>query len=102
MGDEIKKESLSGHWVRSNEEDRGKQRVYRPQGFKFPPARGRESMELRPDGSFIRHSIGASDKRDAKPGTWKLSGSVLALQDGQTAQQLKVVSATQERLVVES
>jgi hypothetical protein len=59
---------LFGHWIHSHEEDSGDLRVYRPAGYRFPPARGRRGFELRPDGSYVAHGPGPADKPTSRPG----------------------------------
>ncbi|CAL9290912.1 MULTISPECIES: hypothetical protein [Streptomyces] len=63
---------LFREWIHSYEEDHEDVRVYRPDGFPFPPARGRRGMEFRPDGTFVDHPIGRGDAPDAVPGRWRL------------------------------
>jgi len=41
-------------WTHSREEDRADILVYRPKDYPFPPARGREGLEFRKNGEFIR------------------------------------------------
>jgi hypothetical protein len=62
------------HWVRSHEEDTEELAVYRPSGHDFPPARGREGFEVRRDGTFIDHPIGAGDENQAIQGEWQPQG----------------------------
>lgn len=52
-------------WWHSFEEDHDDVRVYRPEGFDFPPARGRRGLELRPDGTCIEFTIGRGDAPEA-------------------------------------
>lgn len=62
------------HWIHSREEDMGDVRVYRPSDYQFPPSRGREGFEIKPNGQFIRYGIGSTDKPQKKMGTWKAQG----------------------------
>lgn len=59
-------------WVHSREEDQGDILVYRPSDYPFPPARGREGMEFRENGEFIRYQIGPTDRSLAIPGQWSV------------------------------
>ena len=59
------------HWIHSHEEDSEEIKVYRPNEYNFPPARGREGFELKENGEFIRYGIGATDKSETVVGTWK-------------------------------
>ncbi|MFM7427807.1 MAG: hypothetical protein ACKO7W_22880 [Elainella sp.] len=59
-------------WTHSREEDQGEVLVYRPSDYPFPPARGREGLEFRQDGEFIRYEIGATDRSQGVVGRWSL------------------------------
>lgn len=59
-------------WTHSREEDVGDTLVYRPSDYPFPPARGREGIEFRENGEFIRYQIGATDRSVAVPGRWSV------------------------------
>ncbi|EEP70283.1 hypothetical protein MCAG_00610 [Micromonospora sp. ATCC 39149] len=61
---------LSRRWLHSFEEDHEGVQVYRPSGHPFPPARGRDGIEFRPDGTFIDLPIGRGDANEARPGRW--------------------------------
>ncbi len=64
--------ALFRHWVHSREEDSGGILAYRPRGFPFPPAFGRDGFELRPDGTFIQFDPGPADGIVRIPGRWEL------------------------------
>ena len=70
---------VTGHWVRSHEEDTSDERVFRPATYGFPPARGRESFELRADGSYTEHGPGPADVPEEHEGTWSREGDRLVL-----------------------
>jgi hypothetical protein len=55
-------------WVRSHEEERGPVRVYRPEGYPFPPARGREGLTFHGDGRFDYRAPSA--RAGTETGTW--------------------------------
>ncbi|MZF84901.1 hypothetical protein [Streptomyces sp. SID5643] len=59
-------------WLHSYEEDDDDVRVYRPDDFPFPPARGRRGMEFAPDGTFVDHPLGRGDAPGTVPGRWRL------------------------------
>lgn len=59
-------------WTHSREEDVGDTLVYRPSDYPFPPARGREGIEFRENGEFIRYQIGSTDRSLATPGRWSV------------------------------
>jgi hypothetical protein len=49
-------------WVHSHEEDTPTETVFRPAGWKFPPARGRRSMRLLADGGLVEGQPGPDDR----------------------------------------
>lgn len=59
-------------WTHSREEDVGNTLVYRPIDYPFPPARGREGIEFRENGEFIRYQIGSTDRSVAAHGQWSV------------------------------
>ncbi len=62
---------LAQEWIRSPEEDDlQKGMIYRPSTYKFPPSRGRESMNLKSDGALIYRKIAPTDGIDTFNGTW--------------------------------
>jgi hypothetical protein len=61
-------------WVHSFEEDKAPVQAYRPEGFKFPPARGRAGFEIKKDGTFIDHPIAPADGNETVPGQWEMVG----------------------------
>lgn len=65
-------EHLSGRaWIRSQEEETGPVRVYRPQGHAFPPARGREELVFHEDGRLDYVQPGRGDRPAGISGTWR-------------------------------
>ncbi len=84
---------LQGRWVHSHEEDTDDEIVYRSasSGYNFPRSRGREALELHPDGSYGGVVPGPTDKPEAVAGgTWKVEdGNKLVLPD----RTLEVVAA---------
>ena len=48
--------------------------MYRPKGYAFPRARGREGFELKENGEYVRYDIGRGDGSTAVKGTWKQIG----------------------------
>ena len=63
----IDPEQLQGRWVHSHEEDTDDEIVYRAEssGYDFPRSRGREALELHPDGSYSGVVPGPTDKPEA-------------------------------------
>jgi hypothetical protein len=95
---ELRAEDLEGRWVHSHEEDTDDERVFRPASYTFPPARrGREAIELRPDGTYVESAPGPADRpEEAGSGSWKLEGDRLVV--GGDAWQIK--AAGPDRLTV--
>ena len=62
---------LHGRWTHSAEEDHDGILVYRPADYAFPPARGRDGIEFRSDGSYVDWAIGRGDAGEARPGRWQ-------------------------------
>lgn len=57
-------------WMHSAEEDTETVEVYRPEGFDFPRARGREGFEVKPKGVFVLHAIAPTDGIERIVGKW--------------------------------
>jgi len=62
--------ALFRRWVHVREEDTGGVRVYRPADRPLPPARGRDGIEFRPDGTFADLRPGPTDAPVASVGRW--------------------------------
>ena len=81
----IDPERLQGRWVHSHEEDTDDEIVYRSatSGYDFPRSRGREALELHPDGSYGGVVPGPADRPEAAAGgSWALEdGNKLVLPD---------------------
>ena len=73
------KRVLLGRWVHSHEEDTGDVMVFRRETHAFPPSRGRMSLELRPDGTYVEQSPGPVDVPEESTGEWSLEGNRLIL-----------------------
>jgi len=65
---------LEGTWLASHEENRGDTLVYRPNTYKFPPARGRTGFALKSYGRFEQFDIAPTDGLTGRPGTWTAAG----------------------------
>ncbi len=93
---------LYRHWIHSHEEDeRDKHYVaYRPAGFKFPPARGREGFEIRKNGVFIWYPIAATDGNDRIEEKWSLKKNKLIIQGKEGARNYTIISITKDKLVL--
>jgi hypothetical protein len=78
----IDRTRLEGRWVHSHEEDTAEELVFRPASYAFPRSRGRQSFELRADGSYAGSAPGPADKPEPSEGSWSLEGgNRLALPD---------------------
>jgi hypothetical protein len=53
--------ALYRHWVHLRQADSGDIEEYRPEGFPFPPAFGRDGFRIYQDGIFIQEDIGPLD-----------------------------------------
>jgi hypothetical protein len=93
---------LYGHWVHAHEEDAQGLTVYRPGKHPLPPSRGRQSLDLRPDGTITESGPGPADRTQRTSGRWTLNGTVLTITDdtGHPRRSLDIVEADPERLVV--
>jgi len=105
MSDKIEKDALTQHWVHSHEEDSDQEMVFRPASYKFPPSRGRDSFELKPDGSLTESGPGPTDRTERSEGRWRLDANnnlVLSESTGrdQKPRVLRLASAAKDRLVL--
>jgi hypothetical protein len=99
----INAQDLHQHWVHSQEEDTATEAVYRPDTYKFPPARGRTSFDLRPMGALVKSAIAADDRRAKSQGSWRLEdGDKLAFyaDDAKPDQVMQIASVSKDKLVV--
>jgi hypothetical protein len=97
---QIDVEALAQRWVHSYEEDTPEASVYRPSGYDFPPARGRRSFELNPDGTLVEGVPGPVDAPVESGGTWALEGETLVLHGEEGDRALRIASVDDERLVL--
>ncbi len=80
MSDSSSRRRLIGRaWTHSHEEDHDGLAVYRPSERDFPPARGRDSFDLSPDGALIRSAPGPDDRTQRTAGSWTIDGDRLDL-----------------------
>lgn len=78
---------LEGTWLASHEENRADTLVYRPNTYKFPPARGRTGFALKPFGRFEQFDIAPTDGLLGREGAWTADGDTrlrIHLADGQS------------------
>jgi hypothetical protein len=91
-------------WGHSREEDADGLAVYRPQGFDFPPSRGRDWLEFRPDGSVVFLGAGPDDRTNAVRGAWRPAGdnAVELSKTAEPAQRWSIVECNDGVLKVRS
>ena len=96
------KAALEGRWVHSHEEDSEDEMVFRPASHPFPPSRGRDSFELKPDGSYVERAPGPVDAPVESSGRWSLDGDrlVLAAEGEQPGHEWQVTASEPDRLAV--
>lgn len=59
-------------WVNSFEDEKGDGiEVYRPEGYAFPPARGRKAIKFQKEGMVVRFDIGPADGQKIVMGQWE-------------------------------
>lgn len=94
--------SIFQRWTHSREEDEGDVLTYRPSDYPFPPARGREGLEFRQNGEFIRYEIGATDRSHGVAGRWSLeSTNVVRVEfSSQSSQSLTILECDGQILKV--
>jgi hypothetical protein len=103
MSNEILRNVLQQDWVHSREEDSETEMVFRPSSYGFPPARGRKSFSLKPNGTLIEGGIAPNDAQTEIEGTWSLEGGYLSLyvkSASKPSRVLKIISVDKDRLVV--
>jgi hypothetical protein len=101
MSQSINPANLTKAWLHSREEDTATTSVYRPASYPFPPARGRNGFELKPDGSLLESGPGPTDKTQKTIGTWRLiDDDTLELATGTRSKTLKIKSVEADRLLV--
>ena len=94
---------LKTRWVHVSEEDTDDEMVYRPAGSPIPPARGRTSLEFRPDGTYVESAPGPVDVPEpASTGSWSLEGDrlVLEAEGSEPNRSLEITGAEPDRLTI--
>lgn len=101
-GKDVDKKLLCGKkWMHSFEEDQNTTLAFRPEGFSFPPARGRMGYTFNSDGSFVMHEIAHGDGNTDVPGKWTSSKGTITITLNDSTKHgftLKVVSLTTDIL----
>ncbi|MEV4432298.1 hypothetical protein [Streptomyces sp. NPDC049585] len=97
-------EELFRRWTHSFEEDGPGVAVYRPDGFPFPRARGRDGMEFAADGGFVDRPVGRGDAPGSWRGVWRSDdGRLLAVSfpgTGRPGRTLEVLACDGRALVL--
>jgi len=102
MSDPINLQLLYKNWVHSHEEDSDSEMVFRPSTYKFPPARGRNSMDLKQDGSLILGGSAADDRKTLTKSKWSIDKNTLILNHtSANAQMMKIKSLDGDKLIIE-
>ena len=98
----VNQDTLCKHWVHSFEEDTADSKVYRPESFQFPLARGREGMTLTTDGELTGFHIGRNDVPSPEAGSWQVQDNQLLITyPNQTdAQEFVIREASDDKLVL--
>jgi hypothetical protein len=99
----VDRHALERRWIHSHEEDTAEAMVFRPDGYAFPPSRGRLGFELRPHGGYVETAIGPADRPEEVSGTWTLEGDTIVVTRnaaGEPERRMHVVSTAPDRLVV--
>ena len=102
MSEGLSEDVLQQRWVESREEASEHEMVFRPSDYNFPPARGRSSFELKPDGTLVTGGSGPTDRRVECQGRWELrDDSTLAFYMGSESEPsrvLRIVHADKDQL----
>lgn len=104
MNKNINREVLHQRWIHSHEEDTEREVVFRPVNYRFPPSRGRKSIELKPDGSLLETRIGPTDRLQEFQGAWKLEGDdtlvLYTKSPSESRRVMQILSVDKKRLVI--
>lgn len=74
--------ALAKSWVHSHEEDSGDVMVFRPAGYPFPPARGRDTLDLASGGKGVTSRPGPDDRSVTAATEWQVDGDELIVGAG--------------------
>lgn len=99
----VDREALQRRWIHAHEEDTADAMVFRPDGYAFPPSRGRLGFELRPDGGYVETAIGPTDRPEEVSGTWTLEDDTIVVTRnaaGEPERRMRIASAAPDRLAV--
>ena len=95
---------LYQHWIHSYEEDEKDKTIttYRPKGYPFPPARGREGFEFQKNGVFMWYPIAAGDGNSEIKESWELKDGQLIIRGKDRVVKYKIISLAKDKLMVSS
>ncbi|MDQ3850760.1 MAG: hypothetical protein M3296_09140 [Actinomycetota bacterium] len=100
----ISPELLYGRWLHAHEEDTEDEMVFRPASADLPPSRGRQSLELSPDGGYTEIRPGRDDRPERASGHWGIEADRwLVVERGEGDAQrraLRIVRADGDAIVV--
>ena len=96
----ISREALLGEWVHSHEEDEPGRKVFRRSDYPFPPARGRDAIELKADDTAVVRGPGPTDVPEDEIGKWSLDRETIRIDAGGEVSTMEVVTCDSERLEV--
>ncbi len=77
--------------------------AFRSADYQFPPSRGRETLELRADGTFVGSRPGPTDEPRQTAGSWVVDGKRLLIREGDADpvdRVMTIVEAEPGRLVL--
>ncbi len=100
MPDQMTPADLHGAWTHSHEEDHDGLLVFRPSDWDFPPARGRDSFTLGPQGHLGTRGPGPDDRSVQGTGTWSYDGALNIAPFGSSPQRFAVADVRPDLLVV--
>ncbi|GAA2527945.1 hypothetical protein [Pilimelia columellifera] len=92
--------SLFRRWVHVREEDAHGVLVYRPADHPIAPARGRDGLEFRPDGTLTVFSSGPVDSPVGRDGVWRAepNGALALSHPGGGDERFQIVDIDQDQL----
>jgi hypothetical protein len=98
----LREDLLHGSWIHSHEEDRGGEMVFRRPTYPFPLARGRNEIELDPDGTYVESFPGPVDVPEEATGRWRLEEDRLILRpdQGGAERSSRIISREGDRLTL--
>lgn len=94
---------LFKRWLHSHEEDTETVKVYRPEGYAFPPSRGRTGFDILEDGTLIHIGIAPTNGSLEVIGHWEaISESELVVDlEGKRAYTLRISASDEDTLHIE-